>query len=110
MATHARDRAVILTFLATGFRLNKLREVRLTDVHIERPLERSYLFVRRRRARAPQSVVPGRPTRRERGESVHEGLRREAAGAAAPLFDHRISNQNANQVCMSRTRNSHFDQ
>ena len=42
----ARDRAVILTFLGTGLRLNELREVRMTDLHIERPLERSYLFVR----------------------------------------------------------------
>ena len=44
--TRARDRAVVLTLLATGLRLNELRELRLPDVHIERPLERSYLVVR----------------------------------------------------------------
>lgn len=41
--TRIRDRAAILTLLATGLRLNELR---LPDVHIERPLERSYLVVR----------------------------------------------------------------
>lgn len=44
--TRARDRALVLTLLATGLRLNELRELRLPDVHIERPLERSYLVVR----------------------------------------------------------------
>lgn len=44
--TRARDRALVLTLLATGLRLNELRELCLPDVHIERPLERSYLVVR----------------------------------------------------------------
>lgn len=44
--TRARDRALVITLLATGLRLNELRELRLPDVHIERPLERSYLVVR----------------------------------------------------------------
>jgi len=44
--TRARDRAAVLTLLATGLRLNELREIRIPDVHIERPLERSYLVVR----------------------------------------------------------------
>lgn len=44
--TRARDRALVITLLATGLRLNELRELRLPDVHIERPVERSYLVVR----------------------------------------------------------------
>ena len=42
----ARDKAVVLTLVATGLRLNELRELRLVDVHIERPIENSYLRVR----------------------------------------------------------------
>jgi len=83
----ARDRAVILTFLATGLRLNELREVRMTDVHIERPLERSYLFVRAETSKSHRN-------RRVRldplaANAVHQytkDWRPEAAGAAAALL------------------------
>ena len=46
LRTRARDKAVVLTLFATGLRLNELRELRLADVHIARPIEESYLFVR----------------------------------------------------------------
>ena len=85
--TSARDRAVILTFLGTGLRLNELREVRATDVHIERPLERSYLFVR-------AETSKGRRSRRVRldpiaANAVHlyaKDWRPASATAADPFF------------------------
>jgi len=46
LRTRARDKAIVMTLLATGLRLNELRELRLADVHIQRPIEESYLFVR----------------------------------------------------------------
>ena len=46
LRTRARDKVVVLTLIATGLRLNELRELRLVDVHIQRPIEESYLFVR----------------------------------------------------------------
>jgi site-specific recombinase XerD len=78
---------VILTFLATGLRLNELREVRMTDVHLERPLERSWLFVRAATSKSHRS-------RRVRldplaANAVHQytkDWRPEAAGPAALLF------------------------
>lgn len=44
--TRARDRAVVLLLLATGIRLNEARELALEDVHINRPIEKSYIVVR----------------------------------------------------------------
>jgi integrase len=77
---------VILTFLATGLRLNELREVRMTDVHLERPLERSCLFVRAATSKSHRS-------RRVRldplaANAVHQYARdwRPEAAGAAPLF------------------------
>lgn len=85
--TRVRDRAVILTFLGTGLRLNELREVRASDVHIERPVERSYLFVRAETSKSHRS-------RRVRldpiaANAVHlylKDCRSIDAGANAPLF------------------------
>lgn len=45
--TRARDRAAVLVLLSTGLRLNELRELDMGDVHIERPLDKSYVLVRR---------------------------------------------------------------
>ncbi len=44
--SRARDKAAVLTLLATGLRLNELRELSYADIHIERPIERSFIVVR----------------------------------------------------------------
>ena len=41
----ARDAAVVFLLLGCGLRLNELRELRLANVHIVRPIEESYLLV-----------------------------------------------------------------
>ena len=41
-----RDRAVVLLYMGTGVRLNELRELRISDVHMEKPLDRSWAFIR----------------------------------------------------------------
>jgi integrase/recombinase XerD len=53
--TRARDKAVVLTLLATGLRLNELRELRLADIHIERPIDDSYLLVRAETSKSKES-------------------------------------------------------
>jgi site-specific recombinase XerD len=53
--TRARDKAVVLMLLATGLRLNELRELRLADVHIDRPIESSYLVVRAETSKSKDS-------------------------------------------------------
>ena len=53
--TALRDKAVVITFMATGCRLNEIRELRLRDVHIERPLERSWIFIRGETSKGRQS-------------------------------------------------------
>jgi integrase/recombinase XerD len=45
LRTRARDSAAILTLLGSGLRLNELRELRLPNVHIARPIEESYVLV-----------------------------------------------------------------
>lgn len=85
--THARDRAIILTLLGTGLRLNELRELRAADVYIERPIERGHLLVRAGTSKSHRS-------RRVRldalaANAVHQytkDWRPEAAGPADPLF------------------------
>ena len=44
--TRARDRALVMFLLGTGLRLNEARELDLSDVHIERPIEKSHILVR----------------------------------------------------------------
>src|SRR5439155_26749051 len=41
----ARDTAVVLMLLGCGLRLNELRELRLSNVHIVRPIEACYLLI-----------------------------------------------------------------
>src|SRR3990167_668643 len=44
--TRARDRALVMFLLGTGLRLNEARELDISDVHIERPVEKSHILVR----------------------------------------------------------------
>src|SRR2546428_2721228 len=43
--SRARDAAVVPMLLGCGLRLNEIRELRLANVHIVRPIEESYLLV-----------------------------------------------------------------
>jgi integrase/recombinase XerD len=68
--TRARDKAVVLTLLGTGLRLNELRELRLQDTHIERPIEESFVVVQAETSKSRES----RKVRLDRlaAEAVHQ--------------------------------------
>lgn len=84
--TRARDKAIVLTLLATGLRLNELRELQLADTHIERPIEQSYVFVRAETSKSREA----RKVRLDRlaAQAVHEYVTnfRPTSGAGGTLF------------------------
>jgi len=84
--TRARDKAVVLTLLATGLRLNELRELQVADTHIERPIEQSYVFVRAETSKSREA----RKVRLDRlaAQAVHEYVRglRPFTGTGGALF------------------------
>lgn len=84
--TALRDTAVVYLYMATGGRLNEVRELRPRDIHIERPLERSWIFVRGETSKGRQSRKIRLDPKAAGAIEMYRLNERPEASIDAPLF------------------------
>lgn len=82
--TRRRDRALVLFCLGSGLRSNEARLVALADMHIERPLAKSWVFIRwdHTKSKRQRSVRVAE----EAAAAIHEYIAADRPDVDGPLF------------------------